>query len=67
MVAVLIEFLELKVCARGIVGGWRAIGEDASEVDGIVRRNEMVDAWEDDVWIVVSSDMLTANVSMDCC
>ena len=49
-------------------GGGGSIHEDASEMDGIIRGDEVGDTGQDGVWVPMSiNHVLAAYVAMNCC
>ena len=67
VVTIFIEFLELFIGAQGIEGGGGAIHEDALEMNGIIRGDEVGDMGQNGVWVLMSTDVFTTYVSMNCC
>ena len=67
VVTIFVEFLELFIGAQGMEGGRGAICEDALEMDGIIRGDEVGDAGQDGVWVLMSTNMFATYVAMNCC
>ena len=48
-------------------GGRGAICEDAVQMDGIIRGDEVGDVGQDCVWVLVSANVFTTYVSVNGC
>ena len=67
MVPILVKLLEFALSASSVKDHWGAVCEDSMEMDGVVWCDEMGDSGQDDIRVVVHSNMLATDVVVDGC